>query len=95
MYIIVTFVIKTDTAAVYKNESLIRDVLAQVCPDNGVTLEEIYVTSKVGKCYSYLCAYEEDFRAWPLLKWVWPCKLTCSLILLLGNIEHASTQSCD
>ena len=37
-----------DTAAVYRNESLVRDTLAVVCPANGVTPEDIFITSKLG-----------------------------------------------
>jgi len=38
-----------DTAAVYKNERLIRDCLARVCPHHEIAPQDVFITSKLGK----------------------------------------------
>lgn len=37
-----------DTAAVYKNETTIGDILGRLCPKHSLEPEEIFVTSKLG-----------------------------------------------
>ena len=53
LFMLLLFVILSisDTAGVYKNEEDIGSALKELCPKYGLTRSDLFITSKLGKCY--------------------------------------------